>query len=376
VTSPSYWAPLPSATQLRLLHLVTAPEIDLAALDAWTAHVDLRTLDEGSIRLLPALYSRLKKAGVDHPWLPFMGGRYRRTLYRNRHIVHRGLALTDRLNARGVPTLLLKGCPLLSLYYGDSGVRPMGDFDLLIEESMPRREVGAILADGVAARAKSRSLHADTYVDRDRFEYDLHWYLMPELAVGGQSRPFWAGAQKVMIEGRRYLTLSAEDHLLHAIIHGMRVSDVPPLRWIVDVAAIASGAARMSQSIDWLRLAESAERLSMALPVARGLEFLIDAGILDDSARAARAALAAAPQRDRLLFAGSMREPSLAFRAVRPWLLFRRLARLTRAAGPRHQPMTFGRFLAELWNLDSPRDVPATAWRKMVQRLRGEAVEG
>ena len=63
------------------------------------------------------------------PWL---------LLYRNRLIIHRGLDLVGSLEDHGVACLLLKGCPLTALYYGDAGARPMGDFDILIPESASR----------------------------------------------------------------------------------------------------------------------------------------------------------------------------------------------------------------------------------------------
>jgi hypothetical protein len=365
---PPFCSPLPTATQLRLLRLILAPSITADALDAWTGSVDLQNLDGGSVRLLPALYTRLAAAGIAHPWLAIMRGWYRRSLYRNRLIVHRGLELVEALEARGVASLLLKGCPLVALYYADPGARPMGDFDILIGESTSRRQVEEILVATGRARLRSRNLHADTYVDRDGFEYDLHWYLVPELAVPGWGRGLWARAQEVSIEGRRFRTLAAEDHLFHALIHGMRVSDVSPLRWIVDVATIVAN----GPPIDWLRVAEHAERTAIAEPVAQGLGFLLDSGILGEGAKAARAALAAAPVKDRLLLAGLMRPPSLVFRALRPWLLYRRLARLSDAAGMARHEAGFARFLVDLWNLESPREIPAALWHKILARLRAQ----
>lgn len=365
---PPFWSPLPSATQLRLLRLILAPSIEAEALDAWTGSVDLQNLDEGSVRLLPALYLRLAACGIDHPWLAIMRGWYRRTLFRNRLIIHRGLDLVDRLQGQGVASLLLKGCPLVALYYADPGARPMGDFDILIGESTPRRRIEEIVAGAGRMQLRNRSLHADTYVDRDGFEYDLHRYLLPELAVPGWTRGLWARAQGVSIEGRRFRTLAAEDHIFHALIHGMRVSDVPPLRWIVDVATIVA----KGPPIDWLRVAEQAEQTAIAGPVAQGLGFLLDSGVLSEGAKAARAALAAAPVKDRLLFAGLMRPPSLTFRALRPWLLYRRLARLSHGEGVAVHEAGFARFLADLWNLEGPREVPAALWRKIVARLRAQ----
>lgn len=370
-----YWLPLPTATQLRLLRLVLSPSLDRDALAAWTAGVDLQTLDAGSVRLLPSLYLRLNEAGIEHPWLPIMRGWYRRSLYRNRLIIHRGLDLVLALEARGLRSLLLKGTPLITLYYRDPGSRPMGDFDILVDESLPRREVEAVLAEDCRATLKNRSLHADTYLDPDGFEYDLHWYLVPELAIPGQAKALWSRAIDVTLEGRRFSTLSAEDHLFHAIIHGMRVSDTPPMRWIVDVVTIERRAAEGGRPIDWLAIAERAESWAIAAPLARGLGFLIDSGLLGEGARAAQAAAAAAPQNDSLLFAGLMREPDFAFRTLRPWLLYRRLVRLSPAQG-QLPAAGFRRFLAELWNLDSPRQVPGMAWRKMLAQLRNGPAEG
>src|SRR5262249_27852921 len=156
------------------------------------------------------------------------------------------------------------------------GARPMGDFDLLLHETVPRGHVEEIMTGKASMRLKNRSLHADTYIDRDDFEYDLHRHLLPELAVPGWGREFWSRAQPVTVEGRRYRTLSAEDHLFHGLVHGMRVSDVSPLRWIVDVATIIAKA----PLVDWLRLAEQAERTAITAPVARGLGFLVDSGFL------------------------------------------------------------------------------------------------
>ncbi len=371
----SYWLPLPNATQLRLLRLVLSPSLDRDALAAWTASVDLQTLDAGSVRLLPSLYLRLNEAGIDHPWLPIMRGWYRRSLYRNRLIIHRGLDLVRVLESRGVRTLLLKGCPLIVLYYKDPGTRPMGDFDLLVAESLSRREIEAILAENCRATLRNRNLHADTYLDADGFEYDLHWYLVPELAIPGQAQALWSSAIDVTIEGRRFSTLSAEAHLFHAIIHGMRVSDTPPMRWIVDVITIERRAAESGHPIDWLAIAERAERWAIAAPVARGLEFLLDSGLLGESAKAAHAALAAASRSDGLLFTGLMREPGFTYRTMRPWLLYRRLARLSHGQGLASAE-GFRRFLAELWNLDSPRQVPGVAWRKMLAHLRSGPAEG
>jgi hypothetical protein len=71
----------------------------------------------------------------------------------------------------------------------------MGDVDLLITATVERCDVMAILKKGSRARLTGRRLHADTYVDAEGFEYDLHWYLLPELTFAGSSAGLWQRAQ-------------------------------------------------------------------------------------------------------------------------------------------------------------------------------------
>ena len=363
------WSPLPDGNQRRLIELLLASRPDAEMLARWADDVDIQALDDGSARLLPALYLKLTAAGIDHPWLPIMRGWYRRTLYRNRLLVHRGLDLVDRLAARGIPCLLLKGASIASLYYRDLGARPMGDVDLLIAEGAARAEVMAILrgdgrTDGRRMRFAGRSLHADTYVDADGFEYDLHWHLLPEIAYAGSTRGLWQRAQPIALEGRVWRTLSAEDHALHGLIHGMRMSDVPPLRWIADIAAISA-----APGFDWKRVVAGCSELSVGRPAGEGLCFLLAAGYADPGAAAAAAALARMPERwsDRFLFDGLLRPPGLVYSTLRPWLIYRRLARLDRRPTG---PVDFVRFLARLWNLRGGREVPKAAMARVAGKLK------
>jgi hypothetical protein len=349
---------------MRLLHLVLSPPLDVAAFRAWAAAVDIETLDGGSARLLATLYPRLVAAGIEHAWLPIMRGWYRRALYRNRLLVHRGLAIVDALQARGIASLLLKGTPLAAGYYGDFGARPMADFDLLIPEEAAPTEIAAILAAAGKATLRHRSLHADTYVDADGFEYDLHRHLQPELAYPGSSRTLWQRALPIELEGRSFHTLSAEDHVFHAMIHGMRVSDTSPLRWVVDVATIL----HRVPGFDWDYLVDGTRRRSAVTPVAAALRFLIEAGFVHKAAADALRTLAPAvePPLERLLYRGLMRPPGLAYSCLRPWLLYRRLNRLSdQDKGARG----FAGFLAELWDLPSASQVPAAALGKLAARI-------
>ena len=61
------WSPLPDYNQRRLIELLLASRPDAEMLARWADDVDIQALDDGSARLLPALYLKLTAAGIDHP---------------------------------------------------------------------------------------------------------------------------------------------------------------------------------------------------------------------------------------------------------------------------------------------------------------------
>jgi hypothetical protein len=360
------WSPFPNESQLALLRLVLSPRLEAGALTDWSGRVEIQRLDEGCQRLLPALYLRMTAADIAHPWLPIMRAHYQRTRQRNRLLLHRGLALARTLADHGVACLLLKGAALGAGYYADPGERPMGDFDLLLRDRAEAMAVHGIATAKQGLRLRDRALHAHTYLDRDGFEYDLHWHLLPELAYEGSEGALWARAATVRIGEEDWPTLCAEDHAYHLLAHGLRVSEVPPLRWIVDTVMVL----RKTPAFDWDRLVEQAGSTETAVPIARGLAFLVREGFVHGSATKALKRLQALPQRpfERYIFAGQMQRPSLGYSILRPLLLY---ARLRRLAGGSLAPGVLG-FMAALWDVESPRRIPAAFLVKLAGKLRGK----
>jgi hypothetical protein len=357
------WSPLPTPMQLLLLHLVLAAKLDRERLVSWSWTQNMETLDEGSRRLLPSLYLRLRAEGLDHPWLRAMESLHRRSFYRNRLLLRRALGAVSALAGEGIPSLLLKGVAIGPRYYTDLGERPMGDVDIMVPEGTLPAAVERLLKVELGMTLRDRALHAHTYLDGDGFEYDVHWHLLPELAYPGSSRSFWDYASPIELGGQSCLTLAPEDHVFHLLTHGLRVSDVPPLRWIVDTVLVV----RRTPRFDWRRLVDQTRRNAAAGPVLRGLSFLTAEGLLGGEATEALAGVKGLADRwqDRYIFAGQEREPSLPYSASRPFLLYGRLKRL---AGNDRQPR-FPQFLAALWDLESPRKIPAAALGRLGAKL-------
>src|SRR6202008_4308852 len=112
---------------------------DLVLDDLWDAELH---------RLLPLVHSKLRAAGVADPDLARLRGLPRRTWYENQVALHRVRPGLDQLRAAGIPTLFLKGAPLALEHYGDLGLRPMADIDVLVPWADAPRALDLLEAAG------------------------------------------------------------------------------------------------------------------------------------------------------------------------------------------------------------------------------------
>jgi hypothetical protein len=213
-------------------------------------------------------------------------------------------------------------------------------------------------------QVRNRALHADTYTDGAGFAYDVHWHLLPELAFAGSSRSLWRAAEPIDIGGQHCRTLCPEDHVFHFLVDGLRVSGVAPLRWVIDTVTVV----RRTPGFDWQRVVDLTARNVAASPVVHGLSLLVNEGFLNGGAADALAAVTALPEprHHRYIFAIRMRRPRLRDSLLLPFLLYHRLRRL----GERKPRSSFPRFLAVLWDLESPRQIPAYVYERLRARLR------
>jgi hypothetical protein len=114
----------------------------------WKGSADIDTVDPGSYRLFPLLYSNLKSNGIDDPLMNIFGWVYAKTASNNRTLYGRLSALLSELGRRGMPAILLKGSALALLYYGDPGLRPMMDADILVPTGRVREAIDIITGLG------------------------------------------------------------------------------------------------------------------------------------------------------------------------------------------------------------------------------------
>lgn len=269
--------PTPGQEQLLRAALLQGP----AALEAWAewkrGHDLIETeLDHGSFRLLPLVYRNLVAQGADEPLMPRLKGIYRYWWCSNQRLFYRAAAVVRSLGDAGIPTLVLKGTAVSTLFYRDGGVRPMSDIDVLVPWARASSSVACLQEHGwKPARPRVGDLiryqHSVTLVSTTGETLDLHWHALAECVRGDADQGFWERAVPVRILGARTLALNPTDALLHAVVHGMRWNAEPTVRWIADAMIILNAS---KGGIDWSGLGREARRRQVLLRLVLGLIYL------------------------------------------------------------------------------------------------------
>ncbi|MCC7361488.1 MAG: nucleotidyltransferase family protein [Anaerolineales bacterium] len=362
----------PNATQQRLLQAALLPgEAGRAAWQAWRAAADPQRLDAGSHRLLPLLYHNLRALGVADPALPYYKAIYRQTWYKNNTLFHQMAGVLTALRAAGLDTLVLKGAPLALQYYLDLGLRPMGDFDLLVRTAEMPRVVAALAEQGwrpfdqpTIPPGYLEIQQAGTFTHADGRHFDLHWHALWDCTTPDADFAFWEQAEPLEIHHAPTLALGPTDQLLHVCVHGARYDAIPPLRWLADAMQIFH---RAAARLDWARLLQHAEQRRLVLPLRDTLGLLhtlLDAPVPPD----VLAALAALPvtAQERRYYRARLRRPGTFGYFPLEWERYQALAHM---AGRRISLPGFGRYLRLIWRLSHPAELPGRALRKAWLRL-------
>jgi hypothetical protein len=255
------------------------------AIDAWRdwrASVDIDKLDPGSYRLLPLVYQNLRAHGVKDTLMSRLKGIYRLTWYENQMSFHNMAALLRSFHQAGIQTMILKGAALTLLHYRDYGLRPMGDFDVLVRTEQASAAIALLTKLGWRPKQGSSAAlneecfsvrHGNGFEDAAGRQFDLHWHLLIECCYPHADDDYWDGAVPIELHDVSTCALNPTDQLLHVCVHGARWNRVPPLRWLADAMTVIGA----SQSeIDWDRLMAQAQKRRLVLPLKDTLIYLRD----------------------------------------------------------------------------------------------------
>ncbi len=363
----------PSAEQLLVLHAaLDRPPRALECWRRWRDAVEFDDVDHGSTRLLPLVYRNLGSDSFDAEVAGRLKGLYRRSWSHNQLIFKRAAGAIALLEDAGIETLVTKGASLAILSYGDVGVRPMDDVDVLVPLDHTTDAIEALSAGGWAPGhddppAWTQVHHSLGFAGEDGGNVDLHCFSLWQPASDG---PLWRASVPLELAGTATRAPSAADQLLLACVHGTPWSPLPPFRWIADAVTVIRSA---GDELEWERLVEEAARRRLTVSVAAALAYLREefGAAVPDSALAG---LRAEPvsRHERAAFRAACR-PDSPLRTLRmAWDRYRRLRDLDTGA-PR--PGGFVDFARRFWGLESVWQLPLHAVRALSRRReRGAAL--
>ena len=234
--------------------------------------------------VLALLARRLKAAGWDGVPAPVVADlrAYRSSLAaRNLLLARQLLGILETLTRSGIEALPYKGPVLAAYAYGDIGLRPFSDLDVIVAERHALDARDLLLSDGYVSlsprsdEAERRRLppgHALALRRRDpEVVVELHWRLTPTLPLDFDL--LLAGAFPFPLLGNEVPALSPEALVTVLCVHGAKHA-WERLEWISGVAHVIGG----HPELDWDRLVEKAGVLGSRRSLALGLELAATLG--------------------------------------------------------------------------------------------------
>ncbi len=274
---PTDWQPSPQ--HHALISVALAPTAAVA--ETWARYrnevpVDaLDTLDGGARRLVPLVAWRLREAGIDDAGTAPLRADLSASMLAARATMSSFAAVVETFEEAGFETLVLKGVGIAPLAYPDPGTRPVSDLDVLVRvddlaalEELVARHGGYRTYGAVDPVLRARYRHAATARIAGH-DVDLHWRLLVDRFDGRPDAGLFDRSLDIPLGPGRALTLGVEDHIVHAIAHGIRRNSLAPVRWIVDVARLVEG-----HAVDWAVIEEQAALRHVEGVVSRALDFV------------------------------------------------------------------------------------------------------
>lgn len=232
--------------------------------------------------IAPLLMTNLKRLAPEDPWV--RGNPHFLTLchLRTRAIQESAEATLRLLEEASIPTMALKGLALGVSVYPSPGLRTVSDLDILVPGKDVFRAILALKRQGLRAgpgepekSADLRANHAHVFSPAKGHgpTLDLHWHVLASARSDDDDAPFWAAAQPLKVGAAATLGLSPEDQLLHVLIHGVRWTRMPHVRWVADATLILRAT---GQAFRVDRFLEAAVRFDAVVPVREGLRFVAE----------------------------------------------------------------------------------------------------
>lgn len=256
------------------------------ALTYWLAYceqVDLReSHDHSAYELLPVIFRNLECVASSNSSISNLylcKSVYRHTWLRNQLLLKEFKSLVNILKANAIHPCLLKGMALIDSYYGDLGMRVLGDIDLLISPEQVMKTINLLLLNGYKLQHQVDLLTQKNILYRrnalelngnHQTKIDLHWRLYSENIV--QFSDDIADNLRESFYDKKITVMNSEFQLLHTLTHAMQYSHMPSFKWIVDAVKII----QHEKKFNWDVFLYYSEKYRFNLPIKLTMNYLID----------------------------------------------------------------------------------------------------
>ena len=248
--------------------------------------VDLQKIDSVSTTFLPLVYRNLKQGPTPDSSgcssIALCKSIYRHTWLANHiQLVMLKKAL-DLLHCASIQTCLLKGATMTLQYYQDAGLRSMGDVDILVSRSDAKQAIQLLMRAGWDSILDDVQGELDKFIHRthaiilrnkEGHIVDLHWTILCESGIDQAFANY--SYRKYEITPSRYSTvtvLGPEDQLLHTLVHGLRYSPQPLIRWVPDAVMIL----KKTPQFEWDYFLSQTKSLKIEFAVTSAIRYLRD----------------------------------------------------------------------------------------------------
>lgn len=274
------WIPSLADEMLLMAALAPAGKAHDAGL-AWLTNANLAAQTEATCQLLPLVHERLVRDGIEHPTMAILKGVKRKVWSRNHLLFRHASPAIQALRQAGIDVMLLKGAAVTLSYYQNYGLRPMGDFDLMVRFKDVSAAIEILTENGWKSEFPMHGklgqniltyTHAMHFKDNSGLDLDFHWHLSPLCVDSAADSSFWSDSITAKFDSVDARLLNPADQLLHICVHGLTCSRIPSIHWIPDSMEII----RKDNEFDWNRLLLQAQERRLTLYVRSALNYLVD----------------------------------------------------------------------------------------------------
>ena len=243
--------------------------------------MDIQTTDSVSTSFLPLIFRNLKEDKMHARVFQTCKSMYRHTWSENSLRLFQLGRLVKKFQTAGIEVCLLKGIALLLRYYQDVGLRSMGDLDILISKNRVLQAIDILKEENwTPLNVQKKHMESDFLEQSHALLFshpeggflDLHWAIFPESVVDEKFMRYSYRTQSMLLPYTDLfiVTLCSEDQLIHVLLHGLKYSPRPLIRWIPDAVMVI----RKYPDFDWHYFFEQITKLEMVPLIKEAMEYL------------------------------------------------------------------------------------------------------